>query len=64
MKIIACFDNDMWCNIDGTSICIITDEDYNNLESGKITTGDLIPVGEICLKDFSLKQPWLFQVRD
>lgn len=57
MKIIACFDNDMWCDVSGTSLCFITDEDYNKLVSGEITTGDLVPMGEVVLQGNTFNKP-------
>lgn len=51
--ILVAFDGDTWGDVDGASICIITDEDRKRLESGEITPGDLKPLTEIMLKNLA-----------
>jgi hypothetical protein len=50
--IIVLPDGTTWNTIDGCSICIIKDEDFNRLCNDQVDANDLEPVVEIGLKEF------------
>jgi hypothetical protein len=54
--IIVLSDGETWETIDGQSICIITEEDYQDLCEDRRDACDLVPVCEIGLKDFTPKE--------
>jgi hypothetical protein len=54
IAIIVLADGQTWETIDGQSICIITEEQYENLCEDRIDARDLNPMVEIGLKDFTL----------
>lgn len=47
---ILCVGDEVWLPVDGASICTITEQDYQALADGKISTADLRPVNEIVLR--------------
>lgn len=53
IAIIVLADGETWETIDGQSICIITNKDYNDLCEDRIPARDLEPLVEIGLKDYS-----------
>lgn len=50
--IIVLPDGTTWNTIDGCSICIIKDEDFDRLCNDQVDANDLEPVAEIGLKEF------------
>jgi len=46
-------DGETWCGVDGTSICLISREEYEALADGIIDTGDLKPILELGLRDYT-----------
>jgi hypothetical protein len=46
-------DGETWTTINGPSICVITDKEFDDLCEGRIDAKDLRPVMEIGLKDFT-----------
>lgn len=51
--IIVLSDGETWETIDGQSICIITEEEYEDLCEDRIFAAHLTPTVEIGLKDFT-----------
>jgi hypothetical protein len=45
-------DGETWNTLDGCSICIIKDNDYERLCYGQVDAHDLEPVAEIGLRSF------------
>jgi hypothetical protein len=50
-------DGETWSGVDGASICIITDRQYNELIDGTTQLEDLGPIFELGLRDYTLLQP-------
>lgn len=48
---ILALSNDLFCRIDGASICTITQEDYDRLCSGEVDVSEIYPVAEVILRD-------------
>jgi hypothetical protein len=51
--IIVLSDGETWETIDGQSICLITEEEYEDLCKDRISAAHLTPTVEIGLKDFT-----------
>lgn len=45
-------DGETWNTLDGCSICVITEEDFELLSNDRICAHDLNPVVEIALRNF------------
>ena len=50
--IIVLPDGETWNTLDGCSICIIKDDDYERLCTNQVDAHDLEPVAEIGLRSF------------
>ena len=50
-------DGETWGGVDGASICIITDRQYNDLIDGKEDPASLNPIFEMGLRDYTLGCP-------
>ena len=50
-------DGETWGGVDGASICIITDRQYNDLIDGKEDADSLNPIFEMGLRDYTLGCP-------
>ena len=50
--IIVLSDEETWNEIDGCSICIVTEEQFNELADDRIDVRDLTPLAEIGLKHY------------
>jgi hypothetical protein len=48
--IIALDDRDTWCAVNGASIVVIDDEQFDRLCNGEIDLSDLKPISELPLK--------------
>ena len=46
-------DGETWCGVDNASICLISKEEYEALADGIINTGELKPVFDLVLRDFT-----------
>jgi len=46
-------DGATWCGVDGASVCLISREEYEALADGIIDTGELKPVFELGLRDYT-----------
>lgn len=46
-------DGETWCGVDGASICLITEGQYEALIDGIINTGELKPIFELGLRDYT-----------
>ena len=46
-------DGETWGGVDGASICLISREEYESLADGIIDTGDLKPILELGLRDYT-----------
>jgi hypothetical protein len=46
-------DGETWGGVDGASICLITDKQYEALADGLISTGELKPILELGLRDYT-----------
>jgi hypothetical protein len=51
--IIVLSDGETWETVDGQSICIITEEEYQDLCEDRISAARLSPMVEIGIKDFT-----------
>lgn len=51
--IVVLSDGETWSMIEGTSICIITDDEMKALCEGEIDPQDLQPISEISLRDLT-----------
>jgi len=50
--IIVLSDGETWNEIDGCSICMITEEQFDDLSDDRIDVQDLTPLAEIGLKHY------------
>lgn len=48
-------DGETWSAPDGASICVISMEEYEDLCDDRIDTGDLNPIFELGLRDYTLE---------
>ena len=46
-------DGETWGGVDGASICLISREEYEALADGIIDTGELKPILELGLRDYT-----------
>lgn len=46
-------DGETWSEIDGASICIITEDQYNDLIDGKEDASSINPIFEMGLRDYT-----------
>jgi hypothetical protein len=46
-------DGETWSGVDGASICLISDKQHQELIEGTISTGDLKPIFELGLRDYT-----------
>jgi len=46
-------DGETWAGVDGSSICIISEDQLKALIEGEIRTRDLQPIVELGLRDFT-----------
>lgn len=49
-RTILAIDHHSWYDLDGCSICTITEDDYNKLVGGTKSVGQITPLSEISLK--------------
>lgn len=47
-------DGETWSGIDGASICLITEDQYNDLIDGKEDAASINPIFEMGLRDYTL----------
>jgi hypothetical protein len=52
-SILVLNDGETWETMDGQSLCIVTDEEYQSLLLGKIRPKDLTPVLELTINDMT-----------
>ena len=50
-------DGETWSGVDGASICLITDRQYNDLIDGKEDPASINPIFEMGLRDYTLGCP-------
>lgn len=50
IRTIIAIDHHAWYDLDGCSICTITEEDYNKLVGGSKTVGQINPLSEVNLR--------------
>lgn len=68
-SILVLNDGDTWSGVDGCSLCIITEEDHEQLCEG-LEPSDINPVFELALRDVTLQidpdknQPTLFDTEN
>lgn len=48
---ILALDDELFCRINGASICVVTLQDYERLCKGDITVAEVKPISEIVLRD-------------
>lgn len=53
--IVVLSDGETWSTLDGSSICVVTDEELQALIDGDIDTRDLQPIAEIALQNLTPK---------
>ena len=54
--IIVLSDGETWNTISGCSIMVINDEQFDDLCADRISANDLIPIAEIGLHEFDVKE--------
>lgn len=54
--IVVLNDGETWAGVDGSSICIISDDELQALIDGDISPHDLQPIVELLIKDFTPKE--------
>ena len=57
IPILVMDDGETWSGVDGASICLITEDQYNDLIDGTTQLEDLAPIFELGLRDYTLLQP-------
>lgn len=55
VPILVMGDGETWDTLEGASICIITEEDLERLDSGDLDAKDLRPIFELGLCDYTVK---------
>lgn len=50
-------DGETWSGVDGASICLLTEDQHNELIDGTTRLEDIAPILELGLKDYTLIQP-------
>lgn len=51
--IVVLSDGETWSTVDGSCICIISDDELKSLIEGEISTHDLRPIVELGLRDYT-----------
>ena len=57
IPILVMDDGETWSGVDGASICLLTEDQHNDLVDGTTQLEDLAPIFELGLKDYTLIQP-------
>ena len=57
IPILVMDDGETWSGVDGASICLLTEDQYNDLVDGTTQLEDLAPIFELGLRDYTLRQP-------
>lgn len=57
IPILVMDDGETWSGVDGASICLITEDQHNDLIDGTTQLEDLAPIFELGLRDYTLLQP-------
>jgi len=50
-------DGETWSSVDGASICLITEDQMNDLIDETTSPEDITPIFELGLRDYTLIQP-------
>ena len=57
IPILVMDDGETWSGVDGASICLLTEDQHNDLVDGTTQLEDLGPIFELGLRDYTLLQP-------
>lgn len=57
IPILVMDDGETWSGVDGASICLITEDQHNDLIDGTTQLEDLAPIFELGLRDYTPLQP-------